>query len=333
MKINAEQLDKHLTQALSQVYLISGDETLLVQEITTMIRTAAFSHDFTEHERFNIEKGFAWQDLLLATKNLSLLGDKQLLELHLQSYKLEATGNELLQKYLEKPSKNKILLLIGPKLDAAAQKLKWVKAIETNGIIIQIWPIEHQALPMWLMQRAKQQGLNLDNESCKFLSEQVAGNLLAAAQELEKLKLCYGENKIGIEEVTSAVTNNAKYNLFGMIDCALQGNSKKVINMVNSLRAEGEEPILLLWALARELRLLLNIALEKQKGLPLDTILEKKGVWMKRKALVKNAVQKHSVTKLKNLLKKAAKIDKIIKGMAEGDAWRELLSLALNLSK
>jgi DNA polymerase III subunit delta len=330
MKITFDQLTRHLVKGLMPIYFISGDETLLLNEAAELIKGVALKQGFN-HERFTAEHGFLWQNFLSATKNLSLFAEKKLIELHLPSVKLDATGSRLLQNYCLSPSADKILIITAPKLESGWQKIKWVQSIIEQNIFLQIWPIETKDLPNWIKQRLHKNELNADMETCKLLAERLEGNLLALAQEIEKLKLLYGSGTITFEQVLSGVANNIKANLFTLVDSALEGDTKKTIYMLESLKAEGIAPILLLWVLVRELRLLIAI-LEAKKTNPLEKILQEKHVMTRHIPLVKKVLSRHSLANLKGLLKYGAKIDRIIKGIMPGDIWQELMQLTMRLA-
>jgi DNA polymerase III subunit delta len=326
------QLAQHLTHNLAPVYFISGDEILLVEEASTMIRKAAQDNDIVERDVFHIEKNFPWQNLLLTTKNLSLFGDKKIIELHLTNIKIDSAGIKILDDYLQNPPKDKLLLLIAPKLEAGWQKIKWIKYIEEKYILLQIWPIETQQLPLWIESRLRQKGLIGNRDICRALAEKVEGNLLAAAQEIEKLALLYGNSTLELSQITDSITDNSHYNIFALADAALIGDTKKVISIVLNLQAEGVEPILVLWALTRELRALINILNNKEKY-SFEKACQNEQILAKRLPLVKKILERHNHSNLELMLKHAAKIDLQIKGLINDDVWLELSKLALNMAE
>jgi len=330
MKVTLYQLPKILAQKLTPIYFISGDEILLIEEAKSLIRKAALEQEFTEHDIFHVEKGFAWQSLLSAIKNFSLFNDKKIIELHLSSIKLETAGIKIIEDYLGNPALDKILIIITPKLTAGWQKTKWLKTVEEKYVFLQVWPVEARELPMWIEQRIKSRGLSASFQVCKLLAEQVEGNLLAAAQEIEKLAILYGQTRLDVTHI-EAVTDSSHYNIFGLVDAALQGDAKKVVEITLHLQAEGEEPILLLWALSRELRTLINI-LKNKNSMAFEKACQNEQVLVKRVPLVKNSLLRLQLQELEQMLVHAAKIDLLIKGVIIGNVWQELLQLALNLA-
>lgn len=303
-----------------------------MEEAVALIRKAAAEQGVSERENFVIEKGFPWHTLLSSAKNLSMFAEKKLLELNLNSAKLDSTGNKFLTEYLKNPAPNTILLIVMPKLEAGWQKITWIKTIEEIGVFLQIWPIENSELPNWISQRLRNRGIQASPNSCKLLAERVEGNLLAASQEIEKIVLLYGPGKLEEEHVLAAVGDNARYNIFMLIDTALASNARKVIAILHGLKSEGTEPILILWALGRELRTLLKISEAKKRGQSLDEAIKNEQVFAKRLPLVKSALGRLSTDILTKLLKKTARLDQILKGVNPSNVWQELLEITLALA-
>lgn len=332
MKIQAEQLIPLLTKNIVPLYLVSGDEFLLVQEACDTIRKYAATAGYSEREVFYVESGFNWESFLTSANNLSLFGDRILIELHLKS-KLTENGSKTLQNYLKNPAQDKTILIITNKLNAAEQKTTWFKTIDTHGIILQIWPIEQAQLPSWLIQRLKAAGLNTDREGLQLLTDYVSGNLLAAVQEIEKLSLLYGSGNLTQEQISTAITDNSHFNIFNLLDAAINNQVAAVNRIFTRLKSENTEPTLILWTITNELRSLINISFDIKQGLSTDQAITKNHVWYNRKSLVKKTLAKYNLAELQNFLKSALHLDLIIKGANNQHLlWHELEKFYLNFA-
>lgn len=334
MKLNPAQLGKHLQGTLAAVYVVSGDEPLLCQEACDAIRAATRAQGFSERQVFNAEANFDWGSLLQASASLSLFADKRLLELRIPGGKLSDKGVALLE-YLARPAEDTVLLISLPKLDGSTQKSKWAKALieGPNTQFLQIWPVDTNQLGQWIRQRMAQSGLTASQEAVEMIAVRVEGNLLAAAQEIEKLKLLAKDNQVDVDTVQAAVADSARFDVFGLIDAALNGEAAHALRMLEGLRGEGVEPPVILWALAREVRMLATIAQQYSQGMPLDKAFSsaRPPVWDKRRPLVSKALQRHSAQRWGKLLEDAQAIDAQIKGQAPGDAWSSLNMLTLSM--
>jgi DNA polymerase-3 subunit delta len=332
MRVYPEQLAAHLKQHLLPVYLVSGDEPLLIQECCDLIRQKARAGGCTE--RKVVEAGghdFNWQDLLHNAASMSLFAERKLLELRLPSGKPGADGSSALCEYLELGGDD-ILLMVSGKIDKQSTNSKWYKALDKAGVTIQVWPVDAKNLPRWLQQRIRDAGLTIDNDALQLLCDRVEGNLLAAVQEVEKLKLLAADSRITAQTITAAVSDNARYNVFEMADTALRGDASASLRMLHGLRAEGSEPPVVLWALAREIRTLYAAKLDCGRGQS-PQALSTQRVWQNRMPFMQAALARHDSTSLAALLEQASEVDGSIKGFAEGKPWDNLERLVLGVCR
>lgn len=333
MQLRLEQLASHLQKPLAPLYLISGDVPLFMQEACDAIRIAAHAQGYVERQTFHVESGFAWQSLMSAANNFSLFSDKQLLELRVTGSSLGDAGNKTIQAYAAKPAADKVLLVTMNKLEASTQRSAWFQAVANAGVVMQLWPLEKAQLPRWISERLVKAQLQVEPAGVQLLADYAEGNLLAAQQEIDKLQLIYNSNNvIKAEEIAQTINDNARFDVFALSDAALQGDSKRVIRILGNLKGEGAETVLILWALTRELRSLVNQARLLTQGIAVEKILQEQRVWDKRKPLVRAALQRHSLARLQQLLKQASVVDYMIKGLQTGNVWDELADLSLALA-
>jgi len=348
MKIPANRLNAVLTESTAPIYLVAGNEDLLVTKASQNIRECALQNNFTERKVLHVTPNFDWTTLLANANSFSLFGDKTLLELRIPNDKVNEAGKKTLLEYAQNPPENKILLIITQKLSGPTQNTKWYKSIEKIGVVVQVWPITYQQLPNWITQQLHQQGINVEPAAIRFLAENTEGNLLAAKQAIEKISLLYDKKdsqisssrgksvqrkQLSLQEVVAAISDNSRYDIFGLVDAALGGEVKRTARILNGLKEEGVEPILILWGLAREIRSLSIMAFQLHLGESLREVLYKNHVWEKRQPLIRLGLKRHNQKSLLKILQLAAKIDRMIKGAAPGNVWDGLLSLSIKLSR
>lgn len=334
MKLSYAQLSQHVTKSLAPLYLISSDEWLLAEEAMDTIRTAAIQAGFTERVKITPESNADWSELLYSnTHSLSLFATKKIIEINLTLTKLNSAHGKILAEYAAQPLSDTTLLIQTAKYDAKTEKSTWYQALEKNAVIIPIWPLTNEQLPLWIIQRAKKFNLTLNKPAADRLSALVEGNLLAAAQEIEKIALLQPSQEITPSLIDEAVTDSTRFDIFQLVDSALIGNIQRSIQIVRNLAAEGEEPTLILWALVREFRMLANMQQQQIKGITLGALFSQFRIWEKRQPGVRAFLQRHSLESCWEILKHAAHIDHLIKGAEKGNIWNELENLLLNISK
>lgn len=332
MRLRPDQIASHLQRNLAPVYLVSGDEPLQVAEVSDAVRARAREKGCGERLVFNVEAGFDWNALLQARDSLSLFAEQRLVELRLPTGKPGEAGAKALREYVAHPPEGDVLLVIAGKSDKDAQRSKWFTALEQVGVVVQVWPPKLAQLPAWIERRMRARQLQPDAEAVALLAERMEGNLLACAQEIEKLVLLHGAGPVDGAAVAAAVADSARYSVYDLADRAMAGEGAVVTRILRGLQGEGERPTLVLWALAREIRALAAMAEELRRGTAMDQVLYKNKVWENRKALVSATLKRCSPQRLRRLLRQAGRVDRIIKGAAAGNAWDELLQLALGLA-
>lgn len=333
MKLPAARLASDLKSTLRPAYLVCGDEPLLVQEAAAAIVERARQAGFDERERHTVERGFDWVGLTAGSENLSLFASRRIIDIRLPSCKPGTAGGSALKELAGKQDPDQLLLVSCPKLDSAAARTAWVKAFDTAGAVVQVWPLDRRDLGGWVRQRMIAAGLNVDRGGAELLADRVEGNLLAAVQEIEKLKLVHADAALTEADIERAVGDSARFDVFRLADAALAGQEARCLRMLWSLRREGIEPVLVLWALSRDIGLLAQLKAATSRGESESASLDKLGVWQRRKPVVQRAAKRLTALQVRGLVAQAAVADKVIKGRRYGQPWDVLADLLLGLLK
>jgi DNA polymerase-3 subunit delta len=325
LRVAAEQLGAALEAGLRQAYLVSGDEPLLIQEAADAIRAAARVAGFTERSVFCIERGFAWDELRHATQSLSLFAERRILELRMPTGKPDK-GAALLAGLAANPPADVLTLVVTGKLDKKSADAAWVQSFVDRGAWVTVRPVGSAALPAWLMARARRAGAVLDAAAAQLIADRVEGNLLAGSQEIDKLALLANGARIDAELVLDVVGHSARYDVFQVATAAAAGDAGRALHVLCGLKSEGVEPTLILWALVREIRGLWQAAERNRLH------STQRSGW--HQAAVPSAAALARLHRLPvgALLTEASLADRIIKGLAAGDAWVALTGLTALLA-
>ena len=332
MKLNFTQLSSHLEKTLQPVYFISGDEPFQIDESARLIREVAKSQGYTEREVYHVDRSFDWDQLTHSAGSMSLFAERKVIELRIPTGKPGDKGSKALVAYTSKLPEDNLLLIVSGKLDSNQTKSKWFKALDSAGATLAVWPLEIQQLPAWLKQRMQLRGLQATEDALTVLAEQVEGNLLAADQELEKLRMLYGEGSINAEQVVDAVSDSARFDAFALVDVALQGDAVRVSRILHGLKSEGEDVLHILGALMYQLRMLEKMASAVAKGQNLEQVFQQHRIWDKRKVVLNAGLKRHGLKRWQAFLLVAGRIERMCKGLATGKPWDELLQLTLRIA-
>lgn len=329
MRLKPEQLAAALQKGLAPVYFISGDEPLQLGEMADAVRAAARKAGYDVREVLDADSGFSWNALTESAGSLSIFADKKIIDLRLPSGTPGTEGSKALIDYCEHLPEDTLLLITGAKLAGASLKARWFQALDKVGCVIQVWPLEGQDLIRWLQQRMERRGLQAETEGIKILASRIEGNLLAAAQEIEKLYVLYGTGHLTSQQIFDVVADSSRFDVFKLMDSVLAAKVGRIFKILSGLQAEGVAAPVVLWALTREARVLIRIKQALSQGQNRALVFKNNQIWDKRQQLVSDALNRLGESDLNSILTLSAKADRQIKGQQQGEPWETLLSVCL----
>jgi len=333
MIINCEALPRHLASGLNPLYVVTGDALLLAIEAADCIRTAARAAGYTERDTFIVEQHFKWGELHNSAQSMSLFATRKIIDIRIPSGKPGVEGSQSLQDYCANPSPDVLTLVSLPKLDWSTQKSQWFGALQRHGVVVSADDIPLNALPGWIAGRLKRQNQTADDSTLEFLAERCEGNLLAAFQEIQKLALLYPAGQLTFEDVKVAVMDVARYDIFKLSEAMLSGNAARFAHILEGLRAEGTATTLVLWSVSEEVRKLGKLLQTMQRGSNPGSALSDMRIRKDKHSLMENAARRLNIMQIERAMLHAARLDKIIKGLRQGDIWDELLQFGLRFAR
>jgi DNA polymerase-3 subunit delta len=328
MRCAPQQLDAALQRGVAPVYLIFGDEPLQLGEAAAAIRRRAQALGFSERTCLEHGPHFDWSTLTGAVGALSLFAERRLIELRISGDSVGRDGSDALRRYCDRAVDDVLLLILAPALDWKSLKSKWAEALDRTGVIVQVRQPQGPQLRQWLRGRLQAAGYRPDNDALELLAERVEGNLLAADQEIAKLKLLREPGPLDAAALLAAVHDSARYDLFDLSDAALAGDRARVTRIIRGLAAEGTAEPLVLWVLAREIRKLAAVGFALAARRDPAPVLKAHGVWDSRKPAVLGAAKRIPLDALWSLLGLCADADLAIKGQSAADPWLLLARIA-----
>jgi DNA polymerase-3 subunit delta len=309
-----------------------GKPALFLPQEQPSIRAAARERGFTQRESHVATQWFDWASLSASSSNLSLFAEQRIIELRLPTGKPGRVGSSAIVDLLERLGPELMLIVSAPKLDKSSVSAKWVKAIDANGVFLPIWPVGVKELPGWIAARMRAAGLQPERSAAGLIADRVEGNLLAANQEIEKLRLLLGEGPVSAEDVANAVANSSRYDVYKLVDAALEGDARRAIRILGGLRAEGVEPVIVFWALGRELRLLAGLTDAVRQRVDLGSAMQQARVWRNRQGLVRSCISRAPDGTFHRLLKAVGQGDAAAKGQLRADPWLLASDIVLGLA-
>ncbi len=318
MPLNPAQWQKALADdRLKSVYLLAGEE-LLVLEAADALRAQARRLGYSEREVLDVSQHFDWDDLARAAAGMSLFATRRLLDLRLPTGRPGVEGAKAITAFCADPPPD-VTLLISATEWSSKHEGAWAKKVDAAGASVIFNAPRPYEWSGWIGARLASRGLSATPDAAALLAQRVEGNLLAAAQEIDKLVVLHGSGRIDAAEMERLVADSARYDAFKLTDAAFAGDGGRALHILAGLRAEGDELIALMGWLVNQLQLALRLA--NARDFAAQAKLER--LWQAREQLFRQALRRAPREHWLACLARAARIDRIAKGREQGDAWLE----------
>ena len=332
-RLEQSQLKQQLSQKLSPLYVLVGDEPLAQSECLDAIRQAARKAGADERSSFMVERNFNWQQIQQFGQALSLFSTLRILEIHIPNGKPGVDGGKALTELAANAIPDTTTIIVLPALEREAKNSAWINALQSASTLIELKEIAPNQLPQWLSVRLAAQNQSTDTASLTFIANQVEGNLLAAHQEIQKLALLYPAGEISDSAVREAVLNVSRFDAFQLGEAVLAGDAARTSRILQGLQDEGENAVAVMNPLMWALRPLVRIKQAEARGENIVNAMTNARIYGDRQSLVKRALARLSLRQLEAALQKLCDIDRTAKGVMQGDAWLELSRLCFGLAK
>lgn len=334
MQLTPEQLPQALQKPLAPLYVIHGEEDLLRIEALDALRRAAQVQGCLTREVLTADNHFDWSEALLAADSPGLFADKKLLEIHIPSGKPGKAGGEALAALADKCNDEIVIAVFLPKLEKAQTQSKWFAMLAKAGDVVEAKSVSTAALPAWIRERLARHGLQIESDALALFAQRVEGNLLAARQEIDKLALLYPPGTV-LDEAAAreAVANVARFDVFQLSAAWMGADLPRLMRLLEGLQAEGEEPVLLLWAVSEDVRTLLRLKAALSQGQTIAQVRNSLRLWGDKQTLAPRALKRIGTRRLLDALQACALADRQIKGAAAGTAWVTIKEVLADLAR
>ncbi len=313
MQVEPQDLAATLQRGIPPLTFVHGDETLLVEEACELYLETARTQGFTEREIRFVESGFSWEGLLGDTQSLSLFGGRKVVDLRLVTLRMDGAASDVLKALAASNNPDTRVLLRAGELTRDQQKLAWFKALEKQGPVVHVRAIYANRFKPWLIERLKRAQVKLEPDALDLLALRVEGNLLAAIQEIERLKLLGQGATLTRQVLEDVLEDSSHFNTFAWTDALLAGDAERAVRILHGMREEGQGMLGPLYLLVSMLRRFIKgeyLTAAQQRFLP--------------------AFRKRAGS-FEDVLAECALLDLQGKGQLKGDPWESLVSLTLRL--
>jgi len=332
MSIKPEALASALKRGIPAITWVHGNEPLLVIEASDAVRKAARSAGFDERIVLPVDRSFNSGAITEHVNAMSLFASQKLIEVRFAAKPSKEIANLVGDLAKQGIPDDVRLLISSERPDPALLRGAVFKAIDAAGLSVEIFPVDHNRLPNWIADRLRAQDQQADRELLQTIAQRVEGNLLAADQEIRKLKLLFEPGKLPTDEATAAILEVARYDAQDLTDAVLGADVGRTLRSLDGLAAEGRADALVVWHLAEAARAMLRIQDAMASGAPMRPVLAQCRAFGPRQRLFEQAARRLDTETARKALTDAAQADTMAKGFRPGDSWRLIRQIALGLA-
>ncbi|OOF67428.1 DNA polymerase III subunit delta [Rodentibacter caecimuris] len=341
-RISAEQLSHSLNDRLAKIYYLVGQDPLLINESRDLIFDASTPQGFDEKTEISLDSGTDWNGLFEQVQSMGLFFERQVIILNLPE-NLTALLQTQLQKLVTLLHSDILLILSLPKLTKLMERQDWfvlANQYESQAILVNCQTPTPEQLPRWVSNRAKSMNLDIDDDAIKLLCYSYENNLLALKQALQMLALLYPDQKLNFSRTQNVVEQSSIFTPFQWIDALLGGKHKRAKRILEGLKAEDIQPVILLRMLQRELITILQLTQPQQREANIDMPLsvfqlrerfDHLKIWQNRRPLFSLAIQRLSYRRLYEVIQTLANIERLAKQEFSDEIWEQLADITTKM--
>ena len=244
------------------VYLLYGAERYLKKQYKDKLRKALCSEDDNMNNHFYEGKGISIGEVIDLAETMPFFADRKVIFLENSGYL--KSGGEQLAEYLGAQNETTTLIFVESEVD---KRSKLFKAIQANGCVVEFSEQDENVLKRWVVGILSKEGKKITENTVQLFLAKTGTDMENIHAELEKL-ICYCMDKEVIEpaDVEAICTTRMSSHIFDMVDAIADKKQKKALELYYELLALKEPPMRILFLIARQCNILLQVKAMKNKG-------------------------------------------------------------------
>ena len=325
MKVSIDRFSDQLAKVEAcSLFFFYGTEPLQLSECRDKVRERLSSLAVDDRLSFDMKGKDAWTSLGAELNAQSLFASTRLIEVFLDGKSIDKSGLSILEKIINSSSQDDYFVFTVP-VASSLKKAKWFSLLENAALSVECRELQSREAVGWIGRRAQQLfGKKIDLSVCELVADYSEGNLLGAAQALEKISLIVESEIVTLADALQALSDNARFDSYQLIDALLKGDFPRAIRVLRGLKGIGSEPVLIVWALSRELRQLVLMSEKIVEGASVSQVIDQFRIWGNRKVATEKILSRKSLEELRVLLIRSHYLDTIVKGARFGSIWDEI---------
>lgn len=257
-----------------KIYLLYGDEAYLKKQYKDKLKKALVQPDDTMNFTAYEGKDTNPKEVIDLSETLPFFADRRVILIENSGF-FKGSCEELAE-YMPQVPDTTLFLFVEEEVD---KRSKLYKAVKNVGKIVEFTTQTEELLTRWILTRLKKEGKNITGSVMQLFLSKTGTDMGNIDRELEKL-ICYCMDKDVIEakDVEAVTTEQTTNKIFEMVNAIAEHNQKKALDLYYDLLALKEPPMRILFLLARQFNLLLQVKELQRLGCDQKTIASRTGL-------------------------------------------------------
>lgn len=262
------------TGQFNKVYLLYGEEAYLKKQYKDKLRSAMLSPDDTMNYAYYEGKGVNVKEVIDLAETLPFFAERRLIVMENTDFFKNATPE--LADYIKEMPDTTAIIFVESEVD---KRGKLYKAVQNKGRAVELGRQDEATLLRWVAGNVKRERKQIAENTIRHFIAKVGTDMENIQKELEKL-FCYTMEKdtITVEDVEAICTTQITNQIFDMINAVADKKQRKALDYYYDLIALKEPPMRILFLLARQFKLLLEVKELDKQGYARKEIAEKAGL-------------------------------------------------------
>lgn len=257
-----------------QIYLLYGEERYLRKQYTDRLKKALCGEDDSMNTHFYEGKDVPVGEIIDLAETLPFLAARRVI--FISNSGLFKSGGEKMAEYLTAPNETTFFVFTENEVD---KRSKLFKTVQAKGYVSEFAVQDENTLKRWVAGILNKEGKKITENTVQLFLSKTGTDMENIRMELEKL-ICYCMNRdvITEDDVNTICTNRISNHIFDMINAIADGQNAQALQLYYDLLALREPPMRILFLIARQYNMLLQVKELKSRGYDNKTIGTKIGV-------------------------------------------------------
>ncbi len=261
-------------QNFKSMYLLFGEERYLKRQYADRLKQSLCNEGDNMNNHFYEGKDVPVGEIIDLAETLPFLAEHRVI--FISNSGLFKSGGEKMAEYLDAPNESTIFIFTESEVD---KRSKLFKTVQSKGHAAEFTVQDENTLKRWVAGILKKEGKRVTERTVELLLTKTGTDMENIQMELEKLvSYCLDKDIVTEEDVEAICTTRISNHIFDMVGAIAERKTTRALELYYDLLALKEPPMRILFLIARQCNMLLQVKELKGKGLDNRTIATKIGL-------------------------------------------------------